>query len=494
MATLNAKEINDGDIFFERKIRDVTEGLDPAYFNWLYNKIASENKENAITIAKYIMSMKIEINLSDYYRRDIIVILSKVSKFFSNQKAFKSVTREDILSFLDSFRKMESVDPMHRWIGTYNTYRIHLMRFFKWLCFPDVEQDNRPKPSVIENIPQLNRKEKSIYKPADLWTLEDDSLFLKFCPNPRDRCYHAMSRDSAGRPHELLKLRIKDIVFKLTNDKKQYAEILVNGKTGTRHIPLINSIPYIKDWILQHPQSGNPNSILLCGFGKSLGRIINVISLRRIYQNYKDNFFPKLLDNPNVLPEDKQKIKELLKKPWNPYIRRHSSLTEKAIILKEHTLRQFAGWSPGSNMHLKDLHWFGCEASESILEAYGMVTKDKNQLSVLRPKSCPNCDEPNKPDSRFCGKCKMVLTYDAYNETLESQKEKESEVQRLQEQYQRDMKSMREEIKGEMKNQIAQLLATLKPEIVKEGTVLGKLIVQPATWANNNSVVGRPGI
>jgi hypothetical protein len=40
MATLNANEINDGDIFFERKIRDVTEGLDPAYFNWLYNKIA----------------------------------------------------------------------------------------------------------------------------------------------------------------------------------------------------------------------------------------------------------------------------------------------------------------------------------------------------------------------------------------------------------------------------------------------------------------------
>ena len=56
----------------------------------------------------------------------------------------------------------------------------------------------------------------------------------------------------------------------------------------------------------------------------------------------KDKFFPKLLDNnnPNVPPEDKHKIKELLKKPWNPYIRRHSSLTEKSTILKEHTLRQ----------------------------------------------------------------------------------------------------------------------------------------------------------
>jgi hypothetical protein len=37
----------------------------------------------------------------------------------------------------------------------------------------------------------------------------------------------------------------------------------------------------------------------------------------------------------------------------------------------------------------------------------------------------------------------MVLTYDAYSETLESQKEKESEVPILKEKYEQDMKSMR---------------------------------------------------
>ena len=47
-----------------------------------------------------------------------------------------------------------------------------------------------------------------------------------------------MSRDTGCRPHELLKLRIKDIVFKNTG-KRQYAEVLVNGKTGSRYIPLI---------------------------------------------------------------------------------------------------------------------------------------------------------------------------------------------------------------------------------------------------------------
>jgi hypothetical protein len=38
------------------------------------------------------------------------------------------------------------------------------------------------------------------------------------------------------------------------------------------------------------------------------------------------------------------------------------------------------------------------------------------------------------------------LTYDAYNETLENQKEKESEVQVLREKYEEDMKSIREEM------------------------------------------------
>ena len=97
----------------------------------------------------------------------------------------------------------------------------------------------------MENIAQLKRKEKSIYKPSDLWTQQDDLLFLKYCPTKREKCYHAISRDTSCRPHEIVKLKIKDIVFKTTG-KSQYAEALVNGKTGTRPIPLIDSIPYLK--------------------------------------------------------------------------------------------------------------------------------------------------------------------------------------------------------------------------------------------------------
>jgi hypothetical protein len=99
-------------------------------------------------------------------------------------------------------------------------------------------------------------------------------------------------------------------------------------------------------------------------------------------------------------------------------------------------------------MHLKYIHYFGNESSESLLQAHGILAKDHKSADSLKPTQCPNCNEPNKPDSKFCAKCRMVLTYDAYNETLEKQQEKESEVQKLQQKYEQDMNVMREEMQS----------------------------------------------
>ena len=114
-------------------------------------------------------------------------------------------------------------------------------------------------------------------------------------------------------------------------------------------------------------------------------------------------------------------------------------------------------------MAQKYIHYFGNESDESILEAYGVVTKDQKLSDALKSKQCPNCGEPNKPDSKFCAKCRMVLTYDAYSETLEKQQEKESEVQNLKEKYEQDMKGMREEMENKFQQILAKIdVATLK--------------------------------
>jgi hypothetical protein len=159
--------------------------------------------------------------------------------------------------------------------------------------------------------------------------------------------------------------------------------------------------------------------------------------LYQIYKFYKEEFFPKLLEDPTIAIDNKDKIKALLTKPFNPYIRRHSALTEKSIKLKSHTLNQHAGWSAKSNMAQKYLHYYGNESSESLLEAYGIVTNNNNNVPIdtLNPKICPNCNEGNTVDSKFCAKCKMIMSYEGYQEALENQKEKENKLTAMEKQF-----------------------------------------------------------
>jgi integrase len=163
---------------------------------------------------------------------------------------------------LNSLRKSETEDPIHKWIGTYNTRQMMLIKFFRWIYNKDeYNKENWITPSCMKRVKPLPRKEKSPYKPSYIWTSEEHSLFLKYCPEKRDQCYHAMANDTSCRPHELLSLRIGDIKFKVSSTGMQYAEVhITDSKTNPRSLSLIFSVPYIKSWIESHPHTNNPNS------------------------------------------------------------------------------------------------------------------------------------------------------------------------------------------------------------------------------------------
>jgi alkylated DNA repair dioxygenase AlkB len=142
----NVSAVSSNDPLFDRKIELVTEGLDPFFGS----KLRELLEDNALTIINYILSMKNEINLSDGYRKLNIYVFYSVSRFFNNRKTYKKLTRDDIMQFLESLRKPVESDPLHKWIGTYNIYRVLLIRFFKWLYYPNMDQKKRPKPGVID--------------------------------------------------------------------------------------------------------------------------------------------------------------------------------------------------------------------------------------------------------------------------------------------------------------------------------------------------------
>jgi ribosomal protein L40E len=190
-----------------------------------------------------------------------------------------------------------------------------------------------------------------------------------------------------------------------------------------------------------------------------MGKQLTINGLYGIYKGYKEKFFPKLVEDNTISNEDKESIKALLLKPFNPYVRRHSALTEKSIKLKSSTLNQHAGWTPNSNMAQKYIHYFGNESSESLLEAYDIITKNNVSIDTLNPKICPNCNEGNTQDAKFCSKCKMLMSFDGYQEVLQEQQEKD-----------RDLQSVKERM-ASIENllvAIQPLLQNLKPEMLSK--------------------------
>jgi integrase len=438
-SSVNIQHHNDILIDLEKKIELLTKGSS-SYYRSLFKNLSIKNRDNAKTLYDFLET---EHNLQNVKLSTILTHIKAICLFneYLSYKDFEKIAKEDIIYYLNSLRKKESDDQTHKWIGTYNTRQMVLSKFFRWFYNRDQnnesDHDKCITPACMQGIKQLLRKETSPYKPSDIWTNEDQALFLKYCPEKRDKCYHAMANDTSCRPHELLSLKLKDIKFKVSSTGLQYAEVhIVESKTKPRTLPLIFSIPYVKDWIDSHPMANNPNAFLFISLADSnFGQQLSENALYKQYtRSYKKCYFPKLLKDSSIPEADKSYIRNLLTKPWTPYIQRHSALTSKSLILKEHTLRDHAGWSMSSRMPQVYIHYFGNESSKSLLEAYGIENYREKQTNILKSKTCPNCQEPNKPDSKFCIKCKMILSYNSYNETVEKENEMKDALAQLSDQ------------------------------------------------------------
>lgn len=206
-----------------------------------------------------------------------------------------------------------------------------------------------------------------------------------------------------------MKLKVKDVIAQQLDSGYQIARINVNGKTGTINIRLNNSYPRLKEWLSsRHPVPGNPNAYLFCGIGhkNNNGRRLAPHTINGIYEKYKKVVFPRLLDDNALVPEeDKRKIRDLLKKPWNPYVRRHTAATEISKMLKDSVLiDQYMGWSHAGNTRQKYQHYYADDSFDAMLAVNGLMTPDSRNKSknrnLLKPRICSNCSESNKPEAK----------------------------------------------------------------------------------------------
>lgn len=226
---------------------------------------------------------------------------------------------------------------------------------------------------------ELNLRDKLV-------TRREFELLMKAANSPRMKALLALTYESGCRKGEIFSLRLRDVEI-----HDQYWSISVEGKTGTRTIPIISAVPYLKAWIQQHPDRENENSALFVTSRKGIVKPMNELSF---------NTGLRLLC-------EKVGVRMLY-----PHQLRHTRLTDLAENgLGDTQLRSFAGWTPGSNMASRYVHLSGSGHTNAVLETSGIeIENGKHEVKpLLEPIRCPNCDEPIDPAWVQCPHCQFIL-------------------------------------------------------------------------------------
>ena len=220
---------------------------------------------------------------------------------------------------------------------TRDLYKITLRKFFKWM----------QKPELVSWI-KVNRLKNYNYKTeSDIFTEKEVELLIQHCQSVQEQAMIAVLYDSAARIAEFTKLKIGDII------QGDETFIVVNGKTGTRKIPLNGSLLYLQQYLETHPNKDDRNAALwLSSWDKQYTRAGIHRVIKQIAKRSK------------------------IQKRVTAHIFRHSRLTELAREnLNESVMRHFAGWSRSSQMPSIYIHIAG----DNVLSALRKI-EPKKQL------------------------------------------------------------------------------------------------------------------
>jgi hypothetical protein len=128
-------------------------------------------RDSSEVIEEYLTVMRREINPSKEYERLTRSVLSKID--------VSTATQTDIIKFLDSLRKPEAADPMHKWIGSYNLYVAILKRFFKWyktMREGEYEYIHEFKERINEIMSLQKKHHQIVDSPTEPTTVKQTSL------------------------------------------------------------------------------------------------------------------------------------------------------------------------------------------------------------------------------------------------------------------------------------------------------------------------------
>jgi len=352
-------------------------------------EIPGHNKSRILEFERHCRASGIGIARTLRYLHD----LPRLSEMLG--KDVESATKADMERVL---RAMENTDYSPR---TKLDFKVTVKRFYKWL------NGGEEYPECVRWI-KTGSKLSNEKIPDALLTEEEVKKAIGACRNSRDRALLSTLWESGCRVSELLTLNVGHVAIEET-----ITRITVHGKTGMRRVPLLDSTPYLVEWLDDHPFKEEPNAPLWVGIGNP-GR-----GKRMEYGAFR-----------KMLRETARRVD--IKKDVNPHNFRHSRATFLAKHLTEAQMNQYFGWVRGSDMPATYVHLSGRDIDESILKMRGLLKpKEEAVESSLAPIPCPRCKLMNKATGKFCMRCGAVLDIGTAVTMQERVKELDEKFSRL---------------------------------------------------------------
>lgn len=285
----------------------------------------------------------------------------------------------------------EIVDWIHMTYDNEETnrdYRGALRTFGKLLvCEDPTDKEATPPPSLRWIPATLPRNYDPLPNPANMikWA-EVEEMCEHPETHPRDAALLAVAWDAGLRSGELEDLRVKDV-----SDHDLGKILHVDGKTGERDVTITNAVPYLRQWLNQHPGGNDGDAPLWSKIREPSG-----IS----YRMFRDIF---------IAASDRTG----LDKPDDPTNFRKSSASDLASknVSQAHLERRY-GWKRGSDAAARYIRVFGEDADRELAKARGIDIDWEPEDVIEGPKDCKRCGVLLEANAKECDNCGFIQDRD----------------------------------------------------------------------------------
>jgi len=233
---------------------------------------------------------------------------------------------------------------------------------------------------------------------------------LNSCYNSRDRALMSLLYETGARIGEISSMRIKDVFFDEYGARVWFPLQDTSVKKHKRGVRVVFSSSYLAEWLNDHPLKEDPDAPLWIKMtGKDRLKPINYDDIRRQLK--------RIAERAGV------------GKRIYPHLFRHTKATRLLSRMSETLTSKYLGWVLGSKMVKVYAHLADEDVDNAILEMHGI--RQKEGSVDLEVRQCPRCTFVNPAENRFCSRCGLPLTQEAFQEVEEYEKRKMEVVKLL---------------------------------------------------------------